>query len=145
MNRLLLFPLTTLMAVFGMTLVPSVAKAGGPLYQTRVLHSCQHCRKPVYATYRSVRYVNRAAVYGWVPVYHSNCGSNRVVQSSRSTIITVSPRTSFSLRQSSPSYYSSSRSYSPRLYSSQSSSRYLSFRSSPSLRYSRSYGGSRCR
>lgn len=39
---------------------------------SRVISTCDHCHKNVYAYYKPIRYVNRSAVYGWVPHYHDH-------------------------------------------------------------------------
>lgn len=42
---------------------------------SRVLSNCGHCHQPVFAYYRPISYVNRCAVYGWVPAYHNHASS----------------------------------------------------------------------
>ncbi|MBL9155774.1 MAG: hypothetical protein JNK37_25080 [Verrucomicrobiales bacterium] len=68
----------TLAAAAALTFGTADVQAGTTA--SRVHSSCGHCRQPVHAYYRPVRYVNSRAVYGWIPNYHGNCGSRTPVQ-----------------------------------------------------------------
>lgn len=116
-------------ATFALTTVAQPqAQAGHPQASSCRVHShCGQCRQPVYSYYRPVRYVNRVAVYAWVPSQHNQC---------RSGVTTSRYHRGPSVSIHSHNYgYSRLRSYhtTPSLRSTQSF-----YRHSPSIRF-RSY------